>query len=161
MIRADLITSVVLMALGLATAFESWRMPRFTEFQASIWAAPGIVPGMLGVALVVLGFILHLRTIFARRTGGAEEHASEPGGWRRVGLALALCITYAGILVSQIPFWLATFIFVLAFILVFELSHADARQHWLRRAVVAALAAAVTSAAVSYVFQEIFFVRLP
>jgi hypothetical protein len=60
-----------------------------------------------------------------------------------------------------VPFWLATFLFVLPFILGFEFADPEMRQRpWLRVGV-AVVVAAATSAAVSYVFQEIFFVRLP
>jgi hypothetical protein len=63
--------------------------------------------------------------------------------------------------VGQLPFWLATFIFILAFIVAFELADKALRASWIRHVAVATLVAAITAAAVSYVFQEVFFVRLP
>lgn len=160
MVRADIVTSVVLMALGLAAIGESWRMPRFTDVGGSFWAAPGVVPGMLGAGLALMAFVLFLRSVAARRAGAVDE-PGESGAWKRVAIAVGLCILYGMLLVGQLPFWLATFFFVFAFILVFELAQEQARAHWLRHVVVALVIAAITGFAVSYVFQSVFFVRLP
>lgn len=160
MIRADFYTSIVLMLLGLATAVESWRMPRYGDVGSDIWSAPGIVPGLLGVALILMAFVLFMRTLPAIRAG-AESEPGEPGAVRRVVTVLVLCIVYAGILVSRVPFWLASFLFVFAFIATFELTDADARSRWMRHVAFALVIAALTSAVVSYIFQNVFFVRLP
>jgi putative tricarboxylic transport membrane protein len=68
---------------------------------------------------------------------------------------------YAGILVSRIPFELATFLFILAFILTFELWDERLRARWLRQATIAVAIAASISFGISYVFREIFLIRLP
>jgi putative tricarboxylic transport membrane protein len=160
MARADLITSIALMALGTATAIESWRMPRYTDVQSDIWSAPGIVPGLLGVALVFMASILGMRALAAR--GEPSDEASfESGAFFRIGTTVALCVLYAGVLVNRIPFWLATFVFVFVFIAVFELIEAEARRRWMRHVAIAMMIAAVTSGTVSYIFANIFFVRLP
>jgi putative tricarboxylic transport membrane protein len=163
MARADFITSLVLMALGLATLAESIRMPRFTDVGGSPYSAPGLVPGMLGAVIAVLGLILCLRSAAALRAaapGGAEE-GEGMGGWLRAAAAFALCGFYAIVMISRVPFWLATFLFVLAFALGFEFIHPEMRERPVRRVIVGVVVAAAVSAAVSYVFQEIFFVRLP
>jgi hypothetical protein len=160
MVRADIITSVFFMVLGAAIIEESWRMPRYTDVGGNIWTAPGIVPGMLGAALALMAFILFMRSLAARRAGAVDE-PGEPGGWKRVAIAAGLCIAYGMILVGQMPFWLATFIFVFVFIAYFELANEEARAHWLRHIVVAAIIAALTGGTVTYIFQNIFFVRLP
>lgn len=161
MIRADFLTSAVLLALGLATIAEAWRMPRFAEVGSSFWSAPGVVPGMLGAALSILAVILCFRSVSARRAGAVDTPAGEPGAWGRIATVLALCLAYAAILVGRVPFWLATFLFVFAFVSVFELSRAEARPRWPRHALIALCVAALTSATVSYVFQNLFLVRLP
>lgn len=161
MLRKDLITSVFLMILGLAVVEESWRMPRFTEVGSSVWAAPGMVPGMLGVALLILAFILFSRTVTARRAGAVDDAPGEPGAWRRVLAAVVLCVFYAGVMVGRMPFWLATFIFAFVFILFFELSEPEARARWMRHVAFALVIAALASGIISYIFQNIFFVHLP
>lgn len=159
MIRADFITSLVLIALGVATLAESWRMPRFVETGGNPYSAPGLVPGMLGVAIALLGLILCLRTVHRMRAD-AEAPPVE-GGWLRSVAALGLCAAYAIVLVSRVPFWLATFVFVLVFILGFEFADPKMRTSPARRVIAGVTVAAVASAAVSYVFQEVFLVRLP
>lgn len=161
MVRADIITSVILMVLGAATVEESWRMPRYTDVGGSVWSAPGVVPGLLGVALALMAFILFVRSVSARKAGAVVDEDAQVGGWKRVAVATGLCIVYGALLVGHLPFWLATFAFVFVFIVVFELVQADARMHWLRHVILALFIAAVTAAAVSYVFQSVFFVRLP
>lgn len=158
--KSDSITAIVLMMLGIATAFESWRMPRFTEVGSSIWASPGIVPGLLGIALFIMAAILFLRT----RTSVANKEAVQvggPGSFLRIAIVVGFCVFYAGVLVSRVPFWLATFLFVFAFITVFELFEPEARRKWIIRVAMAVVIAALTSGIVSYVFSNIFFVRLP
>lgn len=160
MVRADFITSLVLMVLGLATLAESLRMPRFTNIGESAYSAPGLVPGIIGVAIALLGLILCLRSVPALRAG--EQGATEvEGGWLRTFAALAVCGIYAVGLIGRTPFWLATFLFLTAFILGFEFSEPAMRERPVRRAVVGVAIAAVATAAISYLFQEIFLVRLP
>ncbi len=161
MVRADLVTSVVLLVLGVATMVESWRMPRFEEVGADVWASPGVVPGLLGVALTLMAAILFLRSVVALRrpTEGPVGPAAE-GGWGRAALAAGLCILYALGLVGRMPFWLATFLFVLAFVTIFDLT-GEPRPPLGRVVIVAALVAAASAIAVPYVFQSIFLVRLP
>jgi putative tricarboxylic transport membrane protein len=161
MVRADFITALVLMCLGLGTLVLSLQMPRFTDSGASPYSAPGLVPGMIGVAIAVLGGILCLRSTAALRAGAQTEEGASERGWIRALGALALCGVYAIGLVGRVPFWLATFLFVLAFILGFEFSDPEMRTQVGRRIVVGIVIATAVSAVVSYVFQEIFLVRLP
>ena len=164
MLRADLVTSGVLLALGIATMVESWRMPRFEDMGAEVWSAPGIVPGLLGAALTLMAAILGLRSVAALRRPGAGPGFADPtgqGGWGRAAVAAGLCILYAAGLVGRLPFWLATFLFVLAFVVIYDRWAAGPKPPLGRTVVVAALVAAGTAVAVPYVFQSIFLVRLP
>lgn len=161
MVRADFITSLVLMCLGLGTLALSWRMPRFGGSGASVYSAPGLVPGMIGVAIALLGAILCVRAVLALRARAPREQEAPEQGWLRAFSALALCGFYALALVGRAPFWLATFLFVFAFIVGFELWDPEMRQRARHRLAAALIIAAAASAAVSYLFQEIFLVRLP
>ncbi len=162
--KADFITGIVLIALGLATVVESLRMPRFEERNIEPYTAPGVVPGILGTIILLLGTVLFLRAARAggwRLTeGGAAAWWQDPGA-RRLLLALVLTLTYAGGLVSRLPFWLATFVFVTLFVALFEWPLARSRLDRIRRLIFAPLYGAAVSAAVTFVFQEIFLVRLP
>jgi Tripartite tricarboxylate transporter TctB family len=166
MVKSDFVAGLIFIALGLATVVESLRMPRFEHLNVEPYTAPGLVPGMLGVIIFVLGGVLFLR---AARAGGwrLSEPApdavswSEDRGVRRLLLSVALCLLYAGGLIGRLPFWLATFLFVAAFVILFEWPLATDRSDRARRVLWAVLLAAAVSAATSFVFQEIFLVRLP
>jgi hypothetical protein len=57
------------------------------------------------------------------------------------------------------PFWLATFLFVTLFVAAFEWPQSEGRRGW--RLAIAVVYGAAISLAVTWVFQEIFLVRLP
>jgi Tripartite tricarboxylate transporter TctB family len=166
MVKADFVTGLVLIALGIATVVVSLAMPRFAELKVEPYTAPGLVPGALGVVILVLGAALFVR---AARAGGWRlmEPAAGPvpsspdPGTRNLALAVVLCLAYAAGLVGRVPFWLATFLFVAAFVAAFEWPLARTRAERLRRVAFAVVFAAVIAAAVTFVFQEIFLVRLP
>jgi len=166
MVKADFVTGLVLIALGVATVVESLRMPRFAHLNIEPYTVPGLVPGALGAVILLLGAILFLR---AARAGGwrlgagaaaRKTWASDPGS-RRLALSTALCLGYAGLLVGRLPFWLATFSFVFAFVVLFEWPLATARGERIRRLLIALAYAVAVAAAVTLVFQHVFLVRLP
>ncbi|HSK40931.1 MAG TPA: tripartite tricarboxylate transporter TctB family protein [Arenibaculum sp.] len=165
--RADLITAVVLVALGIAVFYGSWTMPRLEARGIHPASAPGLVPGVLGLLLAACGGLLGLgawRAGAHRRpcAGGVEQvPASRLPELRRLGAAMAICLAYALGLVGVIPFWLATAVFVFVFVLVFEGPLGETRTSVVRSVLVALVLAAATAGAVSYIFQELFLVRLP
>ena len=78
MAKADFITSLVLIVLGIGVVVESWRMPRFTDQGTSIWSAPGVTPGMVGLVLAILGLALLFRSRQAAAAGSTEAEAPAP-----------------------------------------------------------------------------------
>jgi Tripartite tricarboxylate transporter TctB family len=162
--RADFLTGLVFALLGAVVIWASLEMPRFEERGGDPYTAPGLVPGALGAIILVLGAVLLVR---AARVGGwrlwlpAARSGFRDSGIRRLVLAVVLCLTYAGGLVGTVPFWLATFVFITAFVVLFEWPLADGRTDRLRRLVFAPLFAAVIAAAVTLLFQDVFLVRLP
>jgi Tripartite tricarboxylate transporter TctB family len=132
---------------GGLIVYASWTMDRLERHGAAFYTAPGLVPGLLGLVLVVLGVALALR----HRGISAPSPAIR---WGNTPLVLALCLGYAIGLIGRLPFGLATFVFVTAFIAIFEYPSR-------RRMALAPLYAAATSLAVSYLFEAIFLVRLP
>jgi Tripartite tricarboxylate transporter TctB family len=132
--------------VGAAIVYASWTMDRLERHGAALYTAPGLVPGLLGLVLLVLGVVLALRR------GGSSKSAALT--WGNTPLVLALCLGYAAGLVGRMPFWLATFVFVTAFIALFEY---PAR----RGMALAPVYGAATSLVVTYLFETVFFVRLP
>jgi hypothetical protein len=165
MARADFVTGVVLLALGIGVLVESLRMPTFAHLGVNPYTVPGIVPGMLGVVIALLGGILLVRA--ARQggwrldVGGVARDAVRSPAVHRTLITLLLTLAYAGVLVGRVRFWLATFLFVLAFTVVFEWrGDRTAGGHAWALGTALVLAAAV-AAVVTYVFQSVFLVRLP
>jgi len=75
--RSDLGASIVLILFGAAVAFESWRMPRFESIGGSIYSAPGLVPGLLGLIIALLGSIMLVRYLTSRKPATAPATVSE------------------------------------------------------------------------------------
>ncbi len=161
--RADLLAATVFVVLGILVSYGSWIMPRLENRRINPATVPGLVPGMLGVALTVCGLLLLIKAI----------RTDAPGGWRalwqlfptlagaRVAAMLVTTLTFTLVLVGWLPFWAATVVFVFAFIVIFELWLTAERAPW-RATLLWAAAIAVSSAVGVYlVFQRLFLVRLP
>lgn len=154
--RSDLRGGAGWAGFGLLILVGSLSMERFESMGAELYTMPGFVPGMLGGVLLLLGTILMLRSWHrARHEAGSEPTA--PLFNRRIATMLVLSLTYAAGLIGRVPFWLATGMFVAVFVA----SFAPPEQAPVRRFTVALLAGVLTSAVVTFVFQQIFLVRLP
>jgi hypothetical protein len=162
--RTDLLSSLAWMAFGAAVFVLSWRMDRLENLHINKYEIPGLVPGMLGAAIVLLGMLLALRSL--RRGALRPEGAAlpRPAGERRyIAIVLGAMLAYAvGMVGHGIPFWLATLLFVTAFIFFFDRERQQGLGRSTAKQALLALAyGAATSAVVTLVFQEIFYVRLP
>lgn len=163
--RSDLKGGAGWMVFGLAILLGAWRMDRFEAMGATLYTAPGLVPGLFGLALMLLGAALSWRGWRARAeradtdpdaAPAADGHAAEPLLNRRILLMLALTLAYAAGMVGRVPFAPATALFVAAFCW-FYAEEAPA----LRRLAAALLAGVLTAAIVVLVFEQVFLVRLP
>lgn len=167
MAKADFYTALILMVLGIGIAEESWRMPRFTDLGQNLWSSPGVTPGMIGIVLAIMGAVLFYRSRKETRAARAEGGGSgfDAAGWGRAGFTLLLCLVYGLGLIGRVPFQLASFLFMLAFIVSFDFyDNRDAyrdRLRMARRVIIAAVIAGLAAWAISKIFQDIFFVRLP
>lgn len=154
--RVDLASAAAWIAVGVAIVAASWTMDRLERHGAALYTAPGLVPGLLGLVLLALGVLLGVRAVRegALRRGAAGLNPSLREGWGGTAAVLALCLGYAVGLIGRVPFWLATFLFVTAFMAVFEY---PAR----RRLALAPVYGAATCLAVTWLFESVFLVRLP
>lgn len=164
--RSDLAGSVGWMVFGAAVLIGSIRMDRLEQQHINPYTAPGLLPGLLGLMMVLLGATLALRS-WQRGKGqtlAAPASADEREQWRRIWIVVALCATYCVVLVGHgLPFWLASTIYVTGSILILQRLSRDADTR--RLSVMAAVKALVIglSAAVitQLVFQDLFLVRMP
>ncbi|MEO8559102.1 MAG: tripartite tricarboxylate transporter TctB family protein [Rhodospirillales bacterium] len=164
--RTDLITAAVFLAFGIAVVVLALNMPTFTDSGGTGLTAPGIVPGFHGTVIALLAIAFALRSIYR---GALKPGGGQPVGFEdlpkisltRLAITAALGMTFAVGLVTRVPFWLAVFLFVASFIVIFEWQPGMATALRVRRIVTGLLVAAGMAAFVVAVFQEIFLVRLP
>lgn len=157
--RSDLRGGVGWMVFGVVIVSASLQMDRFETMGGTVYTAPGLVPGMFGLALIVLGALLAWRGWRAGRAlagAGTGDVAPTPLLDRRTLLALALTLSYAIGLVGRAPFAPSTAVFVA----VFAWLYAD-QPSPVRRALVALATGVLTALVVVLVFERVFLVRLP
>jgi hypothetical protein len=169
--RADVVMGALLFVLAVAVIYGAWTMDRLEVRQVHPSSAPGLTPGLLGIALAVTSLLLIVKALRARKPSGGRagvpgadadaSEATDPGAGHRLVAAGTLCLVYALILVGRMPFWLATSLFVTTFIAVFEWKRRGERGDRLRRLAWALFLGLATGLAVSYGFSDIFLVRLP
>jgi hypothetical protein len=180
--RADLISGGIWMVVGIAIAIGSWTMDRLEKQGVPAFAAPGLVPGMLGVLITVAGLAIVLRSLqrgamagsaaagpgpstSSGRTGSAagptEVEAGRSDTWRRAGLTLVLCLGFAAGLVGRVPFWIAATVYLFLHIFLLQLPERRAAGQVARGAVFAAAVAIVAGVTIALLFQHVFLVRLP
>jgi len=164
--RADLKDGVGWMLLGAAVLVGSITMDRLESQGINPYTALGLLPGLLGIMMLLLGGVLVLRSL---RRGAldavpAEAAADAHEQRRRVAIVIGLCVGYGVVLIGHgLPFWLASTIYVTASILIVQRLSRDvearrlAPRAWLKALLIGAGASLVTQ----LVFQELFLVRLP
>ncbi len=165
MTKADLVTSILLIVFSAAVFLISASMPTMAEQNRNPLAAPGIVPGFIGVVLFLLGLAMLIRSVrrgapafFAQDRGKPSE--VDRSSWGRIALTVGLCLLYA-LLLGRVWFPLLTFLFVFVFVTAFEYDRkAPAAGQW-KVPLFAAILAACTAASVYLVFQYLFLVNLP
>jgi putative tricarboxylic transport membrane protein len=159
MARADLVTGVILLALALSIVAGAWTMDRLEVRHIHPSSAPGVTPGLLGIALAIASMLLVWRAL---ASGALVQPRASGGLWGaapgRLVTALALSLLYALGLLGRAPYWLATALFVASFIAAFEWGEREGRIGRLSWALAIGIAAGFC---VSYVFSELFLVRLP
>lgn len=163
--RAELLQSLGWMAGGLAILIASLRMDRLESQNINPYTVPGLLPGLLGLLMFVLGGMLFVRSW---RRGGLQR---DPDAVRatgaeklRIATVIALCVVFDAVLVGHgLPFWAAAWIFVTGSILVLQYPLRRAAGEplnaaWVLKALAIGLGAGLM---ITFVFQELFLVRLP
>lgn len=164
--RADLKDAIGWIAFGIAVLVGSITMDRLERQNINPVTVPGLLPGLLGIAMILLGAVLGVRSL--RR--GALSQPLPPAGAdqretrKRVWIAIVLCCGYGIVLVGHgIPFWIASSIYVTTSILIFRRLSRDPEERRLdARAWINALLIGVLSSVVTWLtFEKLFLVRLP
>ena len=160
--RSDLISSGVWTVIGAAIAIGSWNMDRLASQGVRGYAAPGLVPGILGVLVMLTALVIVVRSI--------RRGALAPGGRGRptrmtaglAALSLLLCLGFAAGLVGHgLPFWAAASTYLFLHILLLQYPERRAAGQVGRGVLVAAAVALGAGLTSSLLFQYAFLVRLP
>jgi hypothetical protein len=164
--RADFITSIGLIAFGIAVLVLSIRMPRFEDQGVNRFSVPGIVPGFLGSILAVLGLVLFIRSIVRKGyrlglDGAAIGRFFRAETTKRFALTILISVGYGWGLISRINYEVATAIYVFVFILVFDVKWRQGLATQWKKILVAAIIALLVGAVVGTTFRRLFLVNLP
>lgn len=164
--RADFFSAVGWIAFGAAVLIGSITMDRLEQQHINPYTAPGLLPGLLGLMMIVLGSILAARSWRrgALHQATAPATADEREQRRRIWIVIALCSTYCVVLIGHgLPFWLASTIYVTGSIVILQRLSRDADTRRLSvMAVSKALVIGLLSAVITQlVFQDLFLVRMP
>lgn len=164
--RGDLTDAACWISLGIAILVGSITMDRLEQQHINPYTAPGLLPGLLGIMMILLGGILAVRSLRrgALHLAPPPPDAHDRERWRRIWVVLALCLGYGVVLIGRgLPFWLASTIYVTASILIIRrMSRDPADRRQTPKAWAKALTIGLTSSVVTHlVFQEFFLVRLP
>jgi len=164
-LRSDFLSAIGWMGLGIAILIGSVTMDRLEKQGINPYTIPGLLPGLLGIAMTILGALLAARSwrphLLASTANGAPADRAER---KRLLLVLGLCLTFGVVLVGHgLPFWLAAAIFVSAAILSLQYQQRKSSgQKLSARMVVTTVAIGLGAGIIiTIVFQEIFLVRLP
>jgi len=160
----DRIGGAIWFVFGAAVFYGSWTMDRLASQNINPLTVPGLLPGILGVGMMVMALVLLSRRGIGKAASAVNAAPAEETGtdWNRLLASWTLCVLFAGILLGRgLPFWLLAAGFVFVHILVLEERHRIEERSFLRRFIEAALIAAATSAVVTYLFQNLFLIRLP
>lgn len=164
--RSDLVDGAFWIVLGVAVLIGSVTMDRLERQGVNPYTVPGLLPGLLGIAMIALGGILTLRSL---RRGALDVRPSPPDAvdrerWRRIWVVTGLCLSYGVVLIGHgLPFWLASTIYVSGSILILQrMSRDPAVRRQTPKAWAKALAIGFCSSLITHlVFQELFLVRMP
>lgn len=164
--RSDFWQGAGWVVFGAAVLAGSVTMDRLESQNINPYTVPGLLPGVLGIAMMLLGSVVAVRSwmrgAFAQPRAPFTAHQRETR--KRVWLVIALCSLYSVALIGHgLPFWLASAIFVTSSILILQRMNRDPEERRLapmfivKAVVIGMLSAVITQV----VFQDLFLVRLP
>jgi hypothetical protein len=172
--RADRLGGLIWIAFGAAVVYGSWTMDRLESLGIPPATAPGVVPGLIGIGIIIFGLVLAVRRKTAARPDVAASTEPTPlvaapvippadeFHWKRVMLSFALCMIYGvGLLGSGLHYWIVTAAFLFLHVLLLDETERVPASPTPRRILLAAILAPAVATAVMLVFERIFLVRLP
>jgi hypothetical protein len=150
--QADFISAVVLALLGIYVLLESIAMPYYEEGVRGPISSPGLTPGLLGAALIVLSGLLMFRAWGFRWSFKRIELRMETV---RVLTVIGILLGYVA-LIKPLGYVAATFLMLAVFQIGFM------ARRTVKTVLVWGLGlSAVVTGALYYVFGKVFLIPLP
>src|ERR1700712_1328511 len=112
-LRSDFLSALGWMALGIAILIGSVLMDRLEKQDINPYTIPGLLPGLLGIAMTILGALLAARSWRSGLLASANLTPVDRAERKRLLLVLGLCLVFGvGLVGHGLPFWLAAALFV-------------------------------------------------
>ena len=153
---ANRLTAGLLFALGLASLYGGYVMDRLEIRQIHPASIPGLLPMILGGAMMLCAVLLFLS---ARKASSGDDSGS--GSTRDLFAAGGLSIVYALVLVGRVPFEVATTLYIASFIAWFSWPVGGTTQAKIKLAALALVGGVIVAGLVAALFRYGFLVRLP
>jgi len=166
---ADRLTGLILLTLGISMLAGGYMMDRLEIRQIHPASIPGLVPMGLGAAMAICALLLigSTRQSATKGTDSADDsielaEPELPGSYKNLTVTALLCVAYAAGLVGNVPFVVATGIFIFLFSVYFLWPEpSGGNRGKLRIGLLCAVYAATFAIGISVLFRYGFLVRLP
>jgi hypothetical protein len=168
----ELIFCLILFALGAYAVISGFLMP-VPQLQGDNWYdTPGSMPIFLGTVMMICCVVWFaqvikkgsgLKNIFAgakiqkeKKNNGNNKDCTSREEMKRLGIAVALLFIYVFGMLSRMNYYLATFLFLAASMLIFEL-----KKLTLKRVIILILISAVLAIGIGFIFSNFAKIPLP
>lgn len=156
--RSDRTWGPLWVVVGTAITVGALRIDRLESQGVEWFAAPGLLPGVLGLIIVLNGMLIALRAWRATALL-ADDAASD---WQRIGLTMLLCLGFAAGLVGHgLHFGVAAGLYLFTHVSLLQWRERRAANQTARGLLVAAAVALGGALIVPFIFETVFLVRLP
>ena len=164
--RADFITTIGLIAFGVAVLVLSIQMPRFEEQGVNRFSVPGIVPGFLGSIVALLGLVLFIRSIIRKGyklgvDAAAVKRFFTAEMTKRFAVTILVSVAYGWGLIGRINYEISTLIYIFAFIVIFDVKWRQGIKTQWKKILIAFIIAVLVAGIVGTTFRRLFLVNLP
>ncbi len=164
--RADFITSIGMIAFGVAVLVLSIQMPRFEEQGVNRFSVPGIVPGFLGSIIALLGLVLLIRSIIRKGyklglDGAAVSRFFKAEMTKRFAVTILVSVAYGWGLIGRINYEISTALYIFAFIVIFDVKWKQGVKTQWKKILIAFIIAVLVGGIVGTTFRRLFLVNLP
>lgn len=154
--KMDIVFGVILVLLGMFFAWQSYKMPWNGISGGGVLAAPGLLPLIISIVLMLCGVILIVSAVkegtrITKEDLKAALKVLKSKAAVRIYVMLVIIAGYIFGLVGRIEFTLATFIFLSVFFL-----YVKAGKWW-----GCLILAAVVAVAISFAFGTLIGIPLP